>query len=269
MRLVVKIGGSLISEGLPNKLLSEIAFLHNNHQLIIVHGGGNTVNLMMKRLGREPKFITSASGIRSRYTDKETADIYTMVMSGLIAPQLALELSKLGAKAFSLAGYDAGLVRAERKKRLIIINGRGRKMVIEGGYTGKISMVDKSLLEDLVHMDVIPIISPVAISHDYELLNVDSDRVASSVASSIGADRLILLSNIDGLFLNGNIVRELTSTDAKRVLPYVGSGMDKKIMAAIEAVEKGVQKAVISSGKNTDAIQKAMSETSGTVITRG
>ncbi|MEM0117055.1 MAG: [LysW]-aminoadipate/[LysW]-glutamate kinase [Conexivisphaerales archaeon] len=267
MRLVVKIGGSLISEGYLNNVLSDLASVQTEHQTVIVHGGAASVSEISRRLGKEPKFVTSPEGIKSRYTDAETVKIYTMVMSGMIAPHIVAELHRLGKRAISLAGYDAGIMKAERKKRLVIVNERGRRMIIEGGYTGRITSVDTVMIESLLDNGLIPVISPVAISNESELLNVDSDRAASSVASSIKATKLILLSNVDGLIINEQLVRRVSPSQAKELLPKIGHGMDKKVMSATEAVENGVKSAIISSGKTKKPVIEAAEEKRGTVIT--
>jgi acetylglutamate kinase len=269
MRLVIKIGGSLIKEGLLDNILHDLALLYRRHEIILVHGGADIVTHISEKLGKEPKFITSPSGIRSRYTDEETARIYTMVMSGMIAPQIALGLNKLGIKSVSVAGYDGSLISAERKKKLIIMDERGRKVVIEGGYTGKVSNVNKPLLETFLTLGLIPIVSPVAISEQSDLLNIDSDRAASAIAASVGASKLILLSNVDGLIIEGHLVRHLSPSQAKELLQLIGAGMDKKVIAATEAVEKGVERAIISSGRIDKPVLNALEELCGTVIAVG
>jgi len=253
-------------EGLLHNILFDLASLCEKHDVIIVHGGGDIVTQISRKLGKEPKFITSPTGIRSRYTDEETARIYTMVMSGMIAPNIVLELNKLGVKALSVAGYDGTLISAERKKKLLITDERGRKVAIEGGYTGKVSYVNKSLLETFLTSGLVPVVSPVAISEHSDLLNVDSDRVASSVAATIGASKLILLSNVEGLIVDGHIVRHLTPSQARELLPRIGPGMDKKVIAAAEAVEKGVKRGIISSGRRNRPVSDALGESSGTVM---
>src|SRR5689334_6933203 len=136
--IVIKIGGSVV-DGLHSTTLADIQALTEREKLVFVHGGGKEVTATATKLGKEQKFIVSPGGVRSRYTDKETADIYTMVMSGKINKAIVGMLLRQGIKAVGLAGIDGGILKAERKKKLLIINDKGRKMMIDGGYTGRIS----------------------------------------------------------------------------------------------------------------------------------
>ena len=126
--------------------------------------------------GKSQGFVVSPSGVRSRYTDKETAEIYTMVMAGKLNKSIVRMLLRHGIKAAGITGIDGGVLKADRKKKLVIINDRGRKMVIDGGYTGKINSVDPSLITVLLEKEYVPVISPVALSEEYDFLNVDGDR---------------------------------------------------------------------------------------------
>ena len=157
MRIVVKIGGSLMKEGVPQDLVEDVAVLAPSHQLLIVHGGGDVVTQYATRLGKEQRFVVSPDGVRSRYTDRETAEIYQMVMSGLLAKRLVLALGKAGVKSVSLTGADGLLMRGKRKTKLVIIDDRGRKVAIEGGYTGKVVGVNVSLLDALLSQGYVPL----------------------------------------------------------------------------------------------------------------
>ena len=144
MKVVVKIGGSLMKEGVPSALVDDVAGLASAHQIVIVHGGGEVVTEYATRLGKEQKFVVSPEGIRSRYTDRETAEIYQMVMSGLLAKRLVSALDAKGLKSISLSGGDGLLLQGKRKSKLVIVDERGRKVAIEGGYTGKVVGVNSS-----------------------------------------------------------------------------------------------------------------------------
>src|SRR5512142_745383 len=150
MLLVIKMGGSILKEGTATDLVADLKEVAKSHKVVLVHGGGAEVTEIASKLGKEQKFIMSPEGFRSRYTDKETVEIYTMVMAGKINKQLVLALEEQGISAVGLSGLDAGLLRAERKTRLIAVDERGRKRVIDGGYTGKISQVNIELLNLLL-----------------------------------------------------------------------------------------------------------------------
>ena len=266
MRIVVKIGGSLMKEGVPQALVEDVTVLAPSHQLLIVHGGGDVVTQYATRLGKEQRFVVSPDGVRSRYTDRETAEIYQMVMSGLLAKRLVLALGKAGVKSVSLAGADGLLMRGKRKTKLVIMDERGRKVAIEGGYTGKVVGVNTSLIDTLLSQGYIPVVSPVAAGEEGEPLNVDGDRAASSIATKGGANAVIFLTNVDGLKLDDKLVSHLTPSEASSLLPQIGFGMQKKVMAAAESVEAGVNEAIICSGTRAGALTKALAHDTCTVI---
>lgn len=266
MRLVVKIGGSLMKYGVPPSLVEDVVVLAPDHQILLVHGGGDVVTDFATRLGKEQKFVVSPEGIRSRFTDKETVEIYQMVMSGLLAKRLVLALDKAGLKSISLTGADGSLLQGKRKTKLVIVDERGRRMVIEGGYTGKVQSVNASLLELLLSQGYVPVVSPVAMSDAAEPLNVDGDRAASAIATGAHADAVVFATNVDGLQLDGRLASRLTPEEARSQLPKIGFGMQKKVMAAVEAVEGGVKEAIICSGVRSNPLTKAMEHDNCTVI---
>ena len=263
--IVIKIGGSVV-DGLHTSALSDIKFIAEEYQLVFVHGGGKEVTSTATKLGKEQKFIMSPGGVRSRYTDKETAEIYTMVMSGKLNKSIVQMLLRNGINAVGIAGIDGGILKAERKKKLLIINEKGRKMVIEGGYTGKITSVDATLISNLVRSGYVPVISPIALSEDFDFLNVDGDRAAAYVAGGIKAEKVIFVTDVNGLMLNGKLVSSMTLDEAKSALPKIGSGMDKKVLACIEAIEMGVKEAVIASGQTENPLSTAITHRNCTVI---
>jgi [amino group carrier protein]-L-2-aminoadipate 6-kinase len=263
--IVIKIGGSVV-DGLNRSALTDIKLIAENRELIFVHGGGKEVTSIATKLGKEQKFIISPGGVRSRYTDKETAEIYTMVMSGKINKAIVGMLVRHGINAVGIAGIDGGILKAERKKKLLIINEKGRKMIIEGGYTGKINAVDPTLLHDLVNNGYVPVISPIALSEEFDFLNVDGDRAAAYVAGSIKANKVIFITDVNGLMLNEKLVSSMTLNQAKAALPKIGFGMEKKVLACIEALEMGVQEAIIASGQVENPVSTAIAHRSCTVI---
>ncbi len=186
MRIVIKLGGDMVKGQFPAGLLADLKKLGPAHQLILVHGGGDVVTEIATKLGKEQRFVVSPDGIRSRYTDRETMDIFTMVMCGLIAKKLVETLSTNGIRAVSLSGLDGGILRATRKKKLLIVDERGRKVVIDGGYTGRMQSADGTVLDALLERGFVPLVSPIAMGDDSEPLNVDSDRAAAYVAMGRG-----------------------------------------------------------------------------------
>jgi len=266
MKIVVKIGGSLMKEGVPMSMIEDVASLAPSHQVVIVHGGGDVVTQYATKLGKEQRFVVSPDGIRSRYTDRETAEIYQMVMSGLLAKRLVSALGAAGLKSVSLSGSDGQLLQGKRKTKLVIMDDRGRKVAIEGGYTGKVVGVNAQLVDTLLSQGYVPVVSPVAAGEASEPLNVDGDRAAASVAVGIRSDAVVFLTNVDGLKLDEKLVAHLTPAEASSRLPEIGFGMQKKVMAAVEAVENGVGEAIICSGTRDGPMTKALAHDTCTVI---
>ncbi len=265
--IVLKVGGDIFRRGLNDSLAEDIKKVLEKDRIVMVHGGGDEVTEIAEKLGKKQVFVTSPGGIRSRYTDKETVEIYTMVMAGRINKAIVRWLLSKGLSAVGLSGIDGALMMAKRKKRLIIIDERGRRRIIEGGFTGKIIRVNSKLLKLLLECGYIPVISPIAIGEENEYLNVDSDRAAGQIAGALKADKVIFLTDVPGIRLGEKYVNKLSLNEAKDILPKMGAGMDKKVIASIEALEAGVKETVIASGLIDNPILAALNGLNGTVIT--
>jgi acetylglutamate/LysW-gamma-L-alpha-aminoadipate kinase len=268
MLIVVKVGGNVAIDIASSELVPDLKNVLSENKVILVHGGGDEVTEIASKLGKEQKFVISPEGFRSRYTDKETVEIYAMVIAGKINKQIVSILQGKDIPAVGLSGLDGGLIRANRKKRIIAVDEYGRKRVIEGGYTGKISEVNVHLIQHLMDDGYVPVIAPLALGEEFELLNVDADRAAAYVAGALKADRLLLLTDVEGLILNNEVVPKLNLQEVKQILPKIGPGMITKVYAAVEAVEMGVQEALISYGLGKLPISSALKHECGTVITR-
>jgi len=265
--ITIKIGGSVVDELHPSTI-SDLKKVLQKEKIILVHGGGKEVTRISEALGKEQKFIVSPGGIKSRYTDKETVEIFTMVMSGKINKMIVGMLQKNGINAVGLSGIDGQIIQAERKKKLVVINEKGRKMAIDGGYTGKIKDVNVGLVKSILDQGYLPVISPIAISEEFDFLNVDGDRAAAHVAGKMHSDKILFLTNVDGLLMNDKLVKSLSLSEAKELLPKIGFGMEKKILAATEALEMGVKQALIANGQKENPISAAIANENCTVITK-
>ncbi|MFQ5496765.1 MAG: [LysW]-aminoadipate/[LysW]-glutamate kinase [Nitrosopumilus sp.] len=263
--ITIKIGGSVV-DNLHPSTIEDIKKVANSEGVILVHGGGKEVTKVCEQLGKEPKFVTSPSGIKSRYTDKETAEIFTMVMSGRINKTIVQMLQKNGINAIGLSGVDAKIIEADRKKKLLIINEKGRKQAIDGGYTGKIREINAEFIKSLLEQGLTPVISPIAISEESEFLNVDGDRAAAYVAGKVGSDKVLFITNVDGLIMDEKVVTKLTLAEAKEIRPKIGPGMEKKILASTEALDMGVKEALIANGQKENPISSAIEHDNCTVI---
>ncbi|MEM3641683.1 MAG: [LysW]-aminoadipate/[LysW]-glutamate kinase [Candidatus Bathyarchaeia archaeon] len=267
--IVVKTGGSILKEGVSQELVSDLKNVLLQNKVVLIHGGGIEVTEIASKLGKEQKFVVSPDGFRSRYTDKDTIEIYSMVMAGKINKQIVLTFQSQGIPALGLSGLDGLLLRAERKKTLIAVDERGRKRVIDGGYTGKINKVNANLLKLLIENNYVPVIAPIAIGEEFEPLNVDGDRTAAYVAGAMNADRLILLTDVDGLVLDGKLISKINASELKKVLHKIGPGMITKVHAALEALNLGLSEVLISSGLAKFPVSSSLKHECGTVITCG
>jgi acetylglutamate/LysW-gamma-L-alpha-aminoadipate kinase len=255
--IVVKVGGRVMAKALEN-IVESIAI--NKHEgILLVHGGGDQVTEFSKKMGIEPKFVTSPEGIRSRFTDWDELQVYVMVM-GLINKQIVSSLLKKGVNALGMSGIDLGIVKANRKKRIIIIDEKGKKRVIDGGYTGKISRVESQIIFKLISLGYALIFSSIAIDEEeFVPLNVDGDSMALAIASAIKANYLIFLTDVDGVILNGGVVKRIKLNEVEDIYKKIGPGMNRKIIMASNAISNGVGRVIIGSGLVKDPIGKALS----------
>jgi len=268
--IVVKIGGSVVAGGMHPSIVDDIKrAATEDGGVIVVHGGGKDVTQVCEQLGIRPRFVTSPGGIRSRYTDRETMEVFAMVMAGRISTRIVCMLQAAGINAAGLSGADGRTIEAERKARLIIVNEKGRKQAIEGGYTGRIRSVNAALLRALLGAGIVPVVSPVAIGTGGggEILNVDGDRAAAHVAGAAGAGRVLFITDVDGLLDgSGALVESLTKEGAEKARAGAGPGMEKKLLAAGEALAMGVGEAIIASGRRKNPISAAIAHDGCTVI---
>lgn len=266
MVVVVKVGDKVMGTVFSEAALNDLAQTLHKEPAVLVHGGGNTVTGIAEKLGVQQKFVTSPEGFRSRYTDAETMQIFTMVMAGKINKEIVRHLLGRKIPAVGLSGLDGALIRAERKRKLVIKDERGRRRVIDGGYTGRVTSVDGSLLRTLITAGYVPVIAPIALGSDNEPLNLDGDRTAAHVAGSLQADLLILLTDVEGVSVGGAVIPRLTAGEAKQSLSILGPGMITKVYAALEAISMGVNKVMISSGRRGNPFTSAIQEQNGTLV---
>jgi acetylglutamate/LysW-gamma-L-alpha-aminoadipate kinase len=266
--IVVKAGGG---EGLDMEaVVADVAKLvRNKEQVVLVHGGSHETNVISEQMGHPPRFVTSVSGHSSRYTDRETLEIFTMVVAGRINKLLVEQLQQLGVNAVGLSGLDGRLLEGKRKDTLCIVED-GKKKVLRGEYSGKIEQVNGGLLQLLLDAGYTPVVAPLAISYESEGLNVDGDRVAAAVGSALRADRIVILTNVPGLLRDvsdeQSLICHLPADEAEECLEQVARGrMKRKILGALEALKEGVGQVIIADGRIERPLQNALSG-GGTVI---
>jgi acetylglutamate/LysW-gamma-L-alpha-aminoadipate kinase len=265
--IVAKIGGA---EGLGSeRLCADVARLvKGGEQIVLVHGGSHDTNVISERLGRPPRFVTSVSGHVSRYNDRDTLEIYAMVVSGRVNKLLVERLQALGVNALGLSGADGRLLAARRKSALRIVE-RGKRKVLRGEWSGVIEQVNVSLLRSLLNEGFVPVIAPLAISHNGELLNVDGDRAAGAVAAALDAEHLVLLSNVPGLFRDfpqeDSLIAKIGRYQVEEYLEVAQGRMKRKLLGAMEALGGGVGRVIIGDGRVENPIALALAG-KGTII---
>jgi len=265
MVIVVKIGGATLERASDN-FFEDLKDVAKSDKVVLVHGGGKEVTSIAEKLGKGQTFITSPEGFRSRYTDRETAEIFTMVMVGKMNKLLVSRLMRAGVPSIGLSGLDGGIIRANRKERLVIMDERGRKRAIEGGYTGKITSVDTELLKTLMDRGYLPVISPVALGEKFEYLNIDADRTASSIAGSLKVETVIFFTDVEGVILDGKVVHDMGKEEVERQLPKIGPGMKVKVYAALEALGMGAKRAIVAPLIDERPVTSALNGKVGTII---
>jgi len=251
--LVVKVGGAEDVD--LEKVCDDVAeIVKQGQRIVLVHGASNETNTLSRQIGKPPIFVTSISGIESRYTDRETLEIFEMA-AGKINKGIVEELQKKGVNAVGLSGLDGRLLEGQRKEAIKVIEG-GRRKILRDDYTGRVERVNTDLIQLLFDNGYTLVVSPLAVSYQGEAMNVDGDRAAAIIASSLEADNLIILSNVPGLLEDVSNPASLITRIPKDKLDdyeHLAKGrMRKKIMGAREALESGKVKRVILGDSRID-----------------
>jgi acetylglutamate/LysW-gamma-L-alpha-aminoadipate kinase len=268
--LVVKMGGSAGVD--VDSVCADIAALaQNGRQIVLVHGTSAAVDRLSERVGVPRRTLQSPSGHVSRYTDPETLELYIMAANGQVNTQLTARLQALSVNALGLSGVDGRLMAAQRKEAVRAIDpSSGRQRIVRDDFTGKIERINVELLRLLLTSGYLPVIAPLAISQACEPLNVDGDRAAAMIAAALGAQTLVILTNVAGLLARfpdeSSLVRHVPRAALARALDMAGGRMKKKILAAQEAIEGGVQRVLLADSRRPQPIQTALAG-EGTAIT--
>ncbi|SKA88013.1 N-acetylglutamate kinase [Caloramator quimbayensis] len=262
---VIKYGGSIMQN--PETIetfLQDIAFLKNiGIDIIIVHGGGPEISNMLKKLNIESKFINGL-----RYTTKEVLDVAEMVLSGIINKRITMNLCKKGVKAVGISGKDARLIKA-KKKYLKIDDEK-----IDIGYVGEITKINKGFLLDLISKDYIPVISPIGCDEEGNTYNINADYAASFISSCLCAEKLILLTDVDGIYSDFEDKSTLISKISKNHIMdlindgKINGGMIPKVECGIYSIEGGTKSVHILNGKYEHSVIKGIINNYGTNIVK-
>jgi len=252
LRAVIKAGGSKgVSRDAVADLVAEVA---RHDEIVLVHGASAETDRLASALGVPQEQITSPSGHVSRRTDRQTLEIFAMAALGVENFLYVEKLQQRGIDAVGLSGISGRLL-VGRKKDVRAVR-EGKTMILRDDYTGTVEAVNLPLLTQFIGPGRVPVVAPLALSMENEALNVDGDRVAARIAVAIDADALLILTNVPGLLRDmhdpSSLVAETTLAEAEQLAQ---GRMKKKILAAREALEGGVDEVVIRSATGDPAIR--------------
>ena len=259
--VVIKYGGNaMVNEQLKQQVMEDITLLWLiGVKVVLVHGGGPEISETMKRLGKQAQFVNGL-----RVTDKETVDIVQMVLAGKINKTLVNLIQMKGGHAVGLSGIDGGIIEATMKNQAL-------------GYVGQITKVRTQPITDLLEKNYIPVISTVAGDRQGNVYNINGDTAAAFIAGALGAERLIMMTDIAGILKDRNdpstLIPRITVREARALYDsgIISGGMIPKVDCCIEALERGVNNVVIMDGRIPHSILMELltNEGAGTMVTKG
>ena len=256
--VVVKYGGNaMVNEQLKQQVMEDIVLLWLiGVKVVLVHGGGPEISETMKKLGKQAQFVDGL-----RVTDKETVDIVQMVLAGKVNKTLVNLLQMKGGHAVGLSGIDGGILEAKMKNEAL-------------GYVGQITRIRTQPILDLLEKNYIPVISTIASDRQGNTYNINGDTAAAYIAGELKAERLIMMTDIDGILYDkddpNSLIRELRVSEAKKLFDtgVISGGMIPKVDCCIEAIGRGVKNVVILDGRVPHSILMELltNEGSGTLV---
>jgi len=258
---VIKLGGSVVEH--PDSLrhlLIDIVFMSTlGMRIVVVHGGGKAITRAMDQAGIEPKFVQGR-----RFTDTATLDIVEKVLATQLNHDLVAKIEELGGRAMSLNFLSTNVLFGEK---LLLAGLDG--LPVDLGHVGEVTRVDRLTIDNLTYAGQVPVIPSMAMTADGEKLNVNADTAATAVAAAIGAEKLVVLSDIPGVLLDVNdpesLVHSLSATDARRLIAdgTIAAGMIPKIEGCLETLQQGVKKIHIIDGRLRHSLLLEIYTTSG------
>ncbi len=258
--VVVKYGGNaMVNENLKQQVMEDIVLLWLiGVKIVLVHGGGPEINELMDRLGKKPEFVDGL-----RVTDKETVDIVQMVLAGKVNKTLVNLLEKKGGCAMGISGMDGRLIEAKVKNEKL-------------GYVGQITNVNIQPVTDLLENGYIPVISTIGCDREGNAYNINGDTAAAFIAGALGAERLIMMTDIAGILRDkddpSTIIPTITLSDAEHLQEQgiISGGMIPKVDCCIEAIHEGVHSVIIMDGRVPHSILMELltDEGAGTMVTK-
>ena len=263
--IVIKYGGNaMINEDLKQKVMEDVSLLkYVGMRPVIVHGGGPDITQFLKKVGKQSAFV---SGLR--VTDEETVEIAEMVLDGKVNSDIVNMLNYRGVKAVGLSGKDAGLIKAA-KKLATVYDEAGQQADVDIGYVGQVASIDTSILDTLLNNGYIPVIAPIGVGDDCESYNINADYVAAEIAGALQAEKLLLLTDTEGVYKDfadkDTFISTLTVAEAKEYIKtgIISGGMIPKIEACLKSIESGTNKVHIIDGRQPHSIILELLTSSG------
>jgi len=254
--VVIKYGGhAMVNDELKQAVMTDIVLMkYVGMHPVIVHGGGPDITDMMKRLGKTTEFVNGL-----RVTDKETMEIVEMVLVGKVNKEIVARINKLGGRAIGLCGKDANLFEA-RKKVAEMRRADGTREELDIGFVGEVSAVNPEIVITVFKEGYIPVIAPTAVGSDGESYNINADYVAGKLAEALGADKLVLLTDVEGILTRREDKDSLISAlkmskvEALKNAGVISGGMIPKVDACLDALRAGVNRTHILDGRVPHAI---------------
>ena len=252
--VVIKYGGNAMeNEDLKSSFARDVVLMKLvGINPIVVHGGGPQIGELLERLNIQSRFVNGM-----RVTDSETMDVVEMVLGGQVNKDIVNLINQHGGSAIGLTGKDAGLIKARKLKVSRHTPGMDKPEIIDIGHVGEVSSVNANLINRLVSDDYIPVIAPIGVGTDGASYNINADLVAGKVAEALGAEKLMLLTNIAGLMdKDGKVLTGLSTNQVDALIAdgTIYGGMLPKIRCALDAVQGGVGSAIIVDGRVPNAV---------------
>ena len=265
--IVIKVGGAA---GIDyDALCRDVATLwQEGKRLVVVHGGSAETNRVAEALGHPPRFVTSPSGYTSRFTDRQTLEIFEMVYCGKVNKGIVERLQRLDVNAVGLSGIDGRIFEGKHKESVRSVE-EGKTKVLRGDHTGTVEAVNTGLVELLLDAGYLPVLTPPGISYEGVAINVDGDRAAAALAGALQAEALVLLSNVPGLLREfpdeSTLIPEIAAERVEEYLEFAQDRMKKKVLGAAEAVRAGVKRVIFADARVEGPVRQALAGR-GTVV---
>ena len=250
--IVIKYGGSaMVDKTARKQFIKDVVLMkYIGINPVIVHGGGPEINEMLKKVGKESKFIAG-----NRVTDEETVEIVEMVLSGKVNKGIVADINKYGGKAIGISGKDDNMILVRQKYIEEKSENSEEIKKIDIGFVGEIENINTEIIKVLEKSDYIPVISSIGTDKNGQTYNINADYVAGEIAGKLNADRMIFLTDVDGILLDYNdkqtLIDEIDVYHVNKLIKkgVISGGMLPKVNTCLKAIEKGVENVIILNGK--------------------